>query len=220
MATLLLRLAGPTHCWRAYTTRYGVKATGRLSAEHLIPTRSAVFGLLAGAQGRTRGADMSDLHALDMGVRTDQRGRPRAEFKTSRRRKAGQWETVVKRETVLDDAAFLVGVSGDRGLLDDLEAALAAPVWAPSLGQRAYPVTLPLELGVVDEGLETALRQRPWLAADWYRRRQPQTVSLPLVRSRWAGPAAGDDTIELDQVLVDNPTGWPEPDWLAALSRP
>lgn len=216
--TLLLRLAGPTCAWHVHRSRsIDTSPTGRISHERLWPTRSAVLGLLAGAQGRPRGGDMGDLLDLDMMVRADQPGRRRGEFKTGRRRDGrSKVVTGIRRETVLDDACFLVGVSGDLILLDELYAACRRPVWAPYLGQLAYPVTLPLELAVLDEELEAAMRSWPWLASEWYRREQSRSTLLELRRSRYVGDIA-DETIDMHPVEVENPIGRHEPDWMEAL---
>jgi CRISPR system Cascade subunit CasD len=216
--TLLLRMGGPTQAWHVHRSR-SIKFSNasRYSPDDLAPTRSGVLGLLAGAQGRPRDDDMGDLLDLDMAVRTDQRGRVRGEFKTSRRRNpAGRLIPEIKREVVLDDACFLVGVAGPRRLLDDLYAACQEPAWAPYYGQLAYPVTLPLELDVVDDDLETAMRAHPWMAADHYRRQQGRRVHLRLAQSAWVGGIT-DDVTELYPVIVDNPTGRAEPDFMAAL---
>lgn len=92
MATLLLRLAGPTQGWDVETVdvtpdRHHA-ATRPHQLHHLLPTATGVAGLMASALGRPRGSDMSDLLGLDYFVRVDQPGRPRVEFRTTRRRTA------------------------------------------------------------------------------------------------------------------------------------
>ena len=215
-ATLLLRLAAPTQGWdtrraRADMTRRPLKRD--LPAEALAPTRSAIAGLLGAALGRER-TDLHDLLDLESLVRADQTGVPRTEFRTSRRRTQTGPVSVPLIESVLDDAMFVAGVGGPRELLNAAEAALWAPRWALFLGKREFPPTLPISLGVVDGPPEQALRGHAWLAADWYRRRQPQHVQLRLFQ-----PLDQRRTRELPTVSVPNPLGKPDlrVDWLAAL---
>lgn len=216
--TLMLRLAAPTQAWDSHR-RPATPAAGRSVA---IPTpgpagraRTGVAGLLACALGRPRETDRSDLIQLHMLVRVDQPGQPRGEFRTSRRRApSGKVVTVPQVETVLDDAAFLVGIDGPAELLDQIGAALEQPRWALYLGKREFPPTLPLTVGTASGGVETALRSHPWIAADWYRRTQPRCVSLSLAEPR-VGRARD---VHLEPITLDNPAGQPERiDWFAAL---
>ena len=70
----------------------------------------------------------------------------------------------------LADASFLVGLEGQRSLLERLDRALQTPVWTLYLGRKAFvpgqPVRLPDRQpegpSLRDEGLEHALRSYPW----------------------------------------------------------
>lgn len=233
-STLLLRLAGVTQGWNTRRTPTDPRAPhGTLAAEQLAPTHSGVVGLMACALGRPRGADMDDLIDLDIVVRTDQLGHARTEFRTTRRPNTlGRVRTVPEREHVLDDAIFLVGVSGDPALLADVAWALEHPRWALGLGKREFPPLLPLMLGIhADTPAETALRDHEWLAAHWYRPSQPRTARLNLHRPLrlparyWHDYPRNSGTDEgyeryLDPVLVDNPAGTRGFDWLSALDTP
>ncbi len=59
---LLLRLAGPMQSW-GDASRFNRRET------RTEPTKSAVIGLLASAQGRTREDPIEDLLQLSFGVR-------------------------------------------------------------------------------------------------------------------------------------------------------
>jgi CRISPR system Cascade subunit CasD len=65
----------------------------------------------------------------------------------------------------LADAAFLVGVEGDRGVLEELYEGLRKPKTMLYLGRYAYHPSLPVWIkdGLVDEPLEKALRSYPLL---------------------------------------------------------
>ena len=217
-ATLLLRLAAPTQAWNGRRTRWqrGFHASSSaVNAAQLAPTHSGVVGLMACALGRPRGTDMDDLAALDIVVRTDQLGEARREFRTAQRpNSSGKMMTVPEQEWVLDDAAFLVGVGGDPDLLTSVAWALGHPHWHCYLGKKEYPPTLPLTLGaLVDGDADTAVRAHEWIASDWYRRRQPRTVSLTMRRPirmpdrYWHDDKPTPRKLRLPRVLMDNPIG-------------
>lgn len=182
MHTLLLRLEGPLQSWGT-TSRFTQRDTG---AE---PSKSGVIGLLCAALGKPRLEEpgheerwptLSTLATLRMGVRVDRSGSVGIDFQTAGGgQMAGQkygvshvhgglFGSVMSHRFYLQDAAFLVGLSGsDRALLEELNRALAAPVWALYLGRKSYVPSTPvcLDDGLLDVGLETALAQyRPDLA--------------------------------------------------------
>lgn len=202
-ATLLLRLAGPTQAWdsrRATVTPPHYRLYG---PEYLTPTVTGIAGLLACALGRERGMDMSDLLSLRMVVRVDQPGSPRTEFRTTRRLSStGDVLVQPMVESVLDDAVFLAGVSGDRDLVEAAAAAVEQPRWPLYLGKREYPPTLPLGLGVLEHDAEAAVRAHPWIAANWRQRAtEGTTVVLRMLalhpRRRSERPA-----VDLDPVVL------------------
>lgn len=173
MTTLLLRLAGPMQSW-GDSSRFTRRET------RSEPTKSGVIGLLAGAQGRRRTDPIEDLLALRFGVRVDQVGEVGRDFHT-----AQQWETgrrmPLSQRFYLSDAVFVAGVEGPTALVTDLAAALQAPAYPIFLGRRSFPPSRGVLLGLSEADLVTSLREHEWEAAQWYRRRQLQTVSLRLV---------------------------------------
>lgn len=153
MTGLLLRLAGPMQSWGDHST-FSVRDTCT------VPTRSAMTGIIAAAQGRRRGAPLADLAALRFTVRVDRPGSVMCDFHTvggglppeqtvptaeGKRRPAGTG-TIVSRRFYLTDAVFTVAVTGPDDLLDQVSAALANPVWGPYLGRRSCPVEHPFLL--------------------------------------------------------------------------
>lgn len=209
MATLLLRLAGPLQSWGTQS-RFTVRDTG------LEPSKSGVVGLLCAALGRPRSEPVDDLARLRFGVRVDREGVLRSDYHTAggvHRRgetygvvtadgKPGR--TVVSWRYYLADASFLVGLEGeDRGLLERLDAALAAPRWPLFLGRKAFVPAVPVRLpdspprgpGLRDEPLELALRDYPWFQArDDQRGRRPTRLRLVL-----EVPAGSGDGVRQDQ---------------------
>ena len=152
MPTLLLQLVAPMQSWGS-RSRFDDRDTER------EPTKSGVLGLVAAALGRPRAADVEDLAALTFGVRVDRAGQLRTDYHTAQEGSG----TAVTRRHYLADAAFLVGLKGEETLLEEVDAALRAPVWAPFLGRKSFVPSRPLfvEGGVKAESLEAALRAHP-----------------------------------------------------------
>jgi CRISPR system Cascade subunit CasD len=166
MTVLLLRLAGPLQSWGS-AARFTRRTT------EAAPTKSGVLGMLAAAQGRPRGADLSDLAALRYGVRIDQPGARLRDFQTARHADTDKAMPLSER-FYLSDAVFVAGVEGDSGLLHELNSAVKEPRYLPYLGRRSCPPSRPVWMedkpleGVT---LEEALRGAPWQASGWYRNR-------------------------------------------------
>ena len=156
---LLVRLAGPMQSWGT-RSRFSNRDTG------LEPSRSGVVGLLCAALGRPRDAPLDDFRPLKMAVRVDREGRLMRDYHTAQNvlRASGRstQETVLSERFYLADADFLVGLEGDRGFLDALAAALAAPVWQLCLGRKAFVPALPVCEGVHRGTLRGVLAAHPW----------------------------------------------------------
>lgn len=174
MTVLLLQLAGPMQSW-GDSARFVRRET------RTEPTKSAVIGLLASAQGRTREDPIEDLLGLRFGVRVEQRGRIMQDFQTekslSRKRNSRDFEKVMPLtyRYYLSDARFLVALEAEKTVLDGLDQALRKPRWPLYLGRRSCPPEFPVTLGVHDEyaDVREALEREPWHASAWYKRRYP-----------------------------------------------
>ena len=203
MSTLLLRLAGPLQAWGT-ESRFNTRQTGAL------PSKSGVIGLLAAALGLRRDAELSRLRELRFGVRTDYPGELLRDFHvTQYTTKKGQKTSTVSERFYLSDAVFLAAFeSDDTAFLEELEAALRAPVWPLFLGRRSCPPTLPFVLGIRELPLDEALRNEPWqLSAwgqeQWRRKHYGQTPRLPVMTdadgSGYGRTIVQDDPISFDQ---------------------
>lgn len=189
MATLLLRLQGPMQSWGT-TSRFNERDT------QLEPSKSGVLGLCCAALGRDRSEPVDDLAALRMGVRVDREGVPMRDFHTligvvgssGTIRK----DPVVSYRNFLSDAVFLVGLEGERALLERLEGALRAPVWPLFLGRKSFVPSAPVYLpdGLVDLPLVQALKSCPLLV-------KPRTQRFRLVVE-----SDGEGSIRLDQPVA------------------
>lgn len=164
MATLLLRCVAPLQAWDTQS-RFGVRTTGR------EPSKSGIVGLLCAALGRPRWEPVDDLAALEMAVRVDKEGLVLRDFHTAQnilKAGGGIKNTEISNRYYLSDAAFLVGLQGDRTLLAQLHMALKNPHWMLCLGRKACPPSLPVYIkdGLVDDELLPALEKYPWLGAN------------------------------------------------------
>jgi len=171
VATLLLKFVAPMQSWGS-RSRFDVRDTER------EPTKSGVLGLVAAALGRDRAEPIEDLAWLRLGVRVDREGVVRYDYQTAQGAlkasgkpgykypksplygKLELPETVVSRRYYLADAAFLVGLEGNRDLLLVIEEALKRPRWTLFLGRKGYlpgePVYFPDD-GLTEAPLEEAL---------------------------------------------------------------
>lgn len=170
MYTLVMRLEGPMQSWGTQS-RFGVRDTER------EPSKSGVIGLVCAALGRSRDAPLDDLRELRMGVRVDREGKVERDFQTAggvhgngerygvvtADGKPGS--TVVSSRYYLSDASFVVGLEGaERGILEAIAIALAAPRWPLFLGRKACPPGRPVDATIHEGTLERVLPAMPWLA--------------------------------------------------------
>ncbi|MCX4097898.1 type I-E CRISPR-associated protein Cas5/CasD [Nocardia sp. alder85J] len=179
MSVLLLRLAAPLQSW-GVASRFA-----RRDTQH-YPSKSGVLGLIAAAQGRRRTDPIETaLVGLAFGVRIDQPGTLIRDFQVAVRRTDGK-QLPLSQRYYLADAVFVAGIQGDRNLLDGIRTALLNPAFPLYLGRRSCPVTEPVVLGGIREGLlpDVLHDTSTWQAAHWYRCRQPQLLHLPIFRDQ------------------------------------
>ncbi|MGC0141573.1 type I-E CRISPR-associated protein Cas5/CasD [Pseudactinotalea sp. Z1732] len=187
MSTLLLRLAGPMQSWGT-RSRFSYRFTDSQ------PSKSAILGLLAAAQGRRRSEPIEDLLHLRFGVRLDQPGRVIRDFQTARSLDGSRAMPLTQRY-YLSDAVYVAGVEGPQELIDSLSLAVRRPEYPLYLGRRSCPPARSVHIGVREMGVADALASTeeevgaPWEAALWWRRRQPVEVDLEIVRDVLPGEA-------------------------------
>lgn len=190
MSTLLLRLAGPMQSW-GDSSRFSHRKT------RTEPTKSGVLGLIAAAQGRRRCDEIEDLLQLRIGVRVDQPGSLVIDFQTEKDRKGGSLP--LSRRHYLSDAIFVVGIEGDKQLLEGIKEALLHPKFPLYLGRRSCPPCQPLVLKLVDQPLLVALSPAivQWQAADWFRKTNEKRGYIADISfDRGAGEETELNTIE------------------------
>lgn len=158
MAVLVLKLSGPLQSW-------GTSLKLREHKTDETPSKSGVVGMVAAVLGRRRDADISDLAALRYGVRIDKKGSILRDFQT-----AHKWsydkngkpyvkdaDSYIGERTYLQDACFVVGLEGERDLLEKCAEAFFHPVFPPYLGRRSCVPDAGIVVGVFDSTLEEAL---------------------------------------------------------------
>jgi CRISPR system Cascade subunit CasD len=178
MSTLCLRLCGPMQSWGTQS-RFLMRDTG------LEPSKSGVVGLICAAMGTPRDdrATIERLARLKMAVRADRPGTMALDFHTVGGGRAGADRygviradatgvgAVVSRRYYLADAEFMVALEGDRSLLEQAAAAVAAPRWQIFLGRKSFlpsaplllPAGPPWESGWSEADLEQSIRSFPCL---------------------------------------------------------
>ncbi|MFD8363408.1 type I-E CRISPR-associated protein Cas5/CasD [Streptomyces hygroscopicus] len=157
---LILRLAGPLQSW-------GETAAFPLRDTAAVPTRSALIGMFAAAQGRTREQALAPYpelpgtpshHDLAFTIRIDRPGTVHRDYQTAGggrprnqglRRADGGYRSQDKSTSVtfrdyLAGAVFTLAVQGPAPLLQHIADTLAEPRFAPYLGRRNCPPDEPL----------------------------------------------------------------------------
>lgn len=173
MSTLLLRLAGPLQAW-------GTKSKFAYRFTDTQPSKSAILGLLAAADGRRRTEPIEDLLALSFGVRLDHPGTVVRDFQTARSLD-GRKSFPLTYRYYLSDAVFLAGVEGEDELIDRLASAIRQPAFPLYLGRRSCPPSRPIFMKVTSFPIAEALRVEPWQASQWLASQHGEMVGLEAV---------------------------------------
>jgi CRISPR system Cascade subunit CasD len=160
MPTLLLRMRAPMMSWGDHS-RFTIRDSRR------EPTKSAVIGLLCAALGRPRWESVDDLATLKMGVRVNREGVVQRDYHTvmdSIKSSGSKGDTVISQRYYVADADYLVGLEGDRPILETLDAALQSPCWQLYFGRKSFIPSCPVQVpgGVQEAGLLTALKSHSY----------------------------------------------------------
>ena len=149
MPTLLLRFDPPMQSW-------GITLKLKDHSTERYPSKSGVVGLIASALGRRRDDDISDLAALNFGVRIDCQGTIISDFQVSRTEEKKN-ESYIGHREYLSDACFTCGIEASEDKLREIEEALLHPANSLYAGRRSCPVNMDLVQGIVDKNLIDAL---------------------------------------------------------------
>ncbi len=167
MTSLLITLRGPLQSY-GDIANYGYRTTWD------YPSKSAIVGMLMAALGcpRSDTATMAELNQLGFAVRIDQVGELMQDFRTVQYKEGKGGTRLAKLSYVdyLNDAVFVVALSGDRETLLTLEQAIHHPHWQIFFGRKCnVPGYIPTKI-VDEESPVQALNTFPWAGSDWRRR--------------------------------------------------
>ena len=166
MKTILLKFSGPLQS-------YGTSSHFQTRYTDYYPSKSAVLGLLAACLGYRRDEEekLRELSTLKFAVRIDQQGGLLKDYHIAITDKeiVEKPQTYVTNRYYLEDALFVVALSGMDELIDTLTKAIKSPYFQPFMGRRSLPVPVDFFLGVSAEDFLDSLRNLPWQAAPWYK---------------------------------------------------
>lgn len=173
MSGFLLHLKGPMQS-------YGDTGFGPLREAGAFPSRSAVLGIVAAAQGLRRNDEkLLRLHrALRVHVLTLKHGQVHVDYHTVEPNGPGQG-TVQTYRGYHHDAHFIACVEGDPNVVEQAQAALQQPTFTLYLGRRSCPPSRPLlPLSMSHEQPVHALLAEAEASRDVGRRRTPFDLYL------------------------------------------
>ena len=169
MKTILLKFSGPLQS-------YGTSSHFQTRYTDYYPSKSAVLGLLAACLGYRRDEEekLRELSTLKFAVRIDQQGGLLKDYHIAITDKeiVEIPQTYVTNRYYLEDALFVVALSGMDELIDTLIKAIKSPYFQPFMGRRSLPVPADFFLGVSAEDILDSLRNLPWQAAPWYKKKK------------------------------------------------
>ena len=169
MKTILLKFSGPLQS-------YGTSSHFQTRYTDYYPSKSAVLGLLAACLGYRRDEEekLRELSTLKFAVRVDQQGGLLKDYHIAITDKeiVEIPQTYVTNRYYLEDALFVVALSGIDELIDTLIKAIKSPYFQPFMGRRSLPVPADFFLGVSAEDILDSLRNLPWQAAHWYKKKK------------------------------------------------
>ncbi|MFE1797668.1 type I-E CRISPR-associated protein Cas5/CasD [Streptomyces sp. NPDC059517] len=217
MNGILLRLAAPL-------MSFGEHAAFRYRDTLPFPSRSALIGMFAAADGRSREEALAPDPAtgaipytdLAFTVRIDRPGHRHTDYHTAgggRPHKEGlhtssgghrsqKASTLISRRVYLADAVFTVAVHGPDPLLEKITERLERPAFALYLGRRACIPDEPLLLRAPHPDPITELRHRVPLSLAAPPRPEQTTVPVDFV---WDTPPAHVPAADVHRELADNP---------------
>lgn len=140
--------------------------------------------MIAAGLGCRRDNDkpLKQLNKLKFAVRVDQPGQILRDYHTVKKYKPNgkaDRNYYVTNRYYLQDAVFLVALSSDDDkLIKTVEDAVKRPYFQTFLGRRALPPTADMFQRIVEGDVITALKEHPWQAAEWYRKKHHEKIHI------------------------------------------
>ncbi|MFF5538631.1 type I-E CRISPR-associated protein Cas5/CasD [Streptomyces cinerochromogenes] len=201
MSGLLLRLAGPLQSWGERSAFTPVRDSAP------FPTRSALTGILAAAEGLGRDdAGIDAYDSLQFTVRVDRPGVRLVDYHTvgggfpkaqtaATSGGSNKGAAVITRRHYLADAVFTIAVTGPPTDTARIAHALQHPHWAPYLGRRSCPPDEPFLLRAHVTDPVGELRHRVPLSRE-PARPEPETVPVTFLYEQ-APADAPDNQVDI-----------------------
>ncbi len=216
MPVLPLLLEGPMQAWGTQS-RFTERDSG------IEPSKSGVIGMICSAMARPRGADISDLAGLRMGVRVDREGTPERDYHTvlgvPRADGSGEEATLPSNRYYLADPCFVVFLEGEERILSEVSLAFRDPKWLPFLGRKSFPPSSPIEsgIGIQDGTVESCIRLVPWLGRASDRQWTPKIRTVTD-----CAPEEGEPRFDVPLSFLDRKYGqrYVKTDWIALSDLP
>ncbi|MFI1400719.1 type I-E CRISPR-associated protein Cas5/CasD [Streptomyces sp. NPDC020681] len=205
---MLLRLAGPLQSWGERSAF----AAERDSAA--FPTRSALIGMFAAAEGRSRNHSPDHYAALEFIVRIDRPGTRIIDYHTvgggntkdqtvATAGGSHKGNAVITRRHYLADAVFVIAVNGPPDDITRIAHALREPHWAPYLGRRACPPDEPLLLRAHVDNPITELRTKVPLSSPSSAAQPTGTLPVEFLWEHQPGNArAASETFAVNDIPI------------------
>lgn len=162
MKTLLLKLSGPQQSW-------GTKSYFNTRHTDFHPSKSAIIGLIAASLGISRDDDekINELNKLDFATRIDQPGILARDYHIAKL--PNTKDTKNTERYYLEDAIFLVAISGENNLITKIEEGLKRPYFQQYLGRRSFPVLYDFILGTNNKPPIELLKEYELQISEFYR---------------------------------------------------
>lgn len=173
MLLLILRLEAPLMRW-------GIHSLWNERDTHIVPTKSAIVGLLSSALGLSRGdMQIEELsRKIKIGVREDRKGIPLRDLqivssnsnhriqrlcKANYKHRAGNESSLLTYRHYLQDASFTVVISAESTFLEKIAVAIQKPIFPIFLGAKSCVASRPIFESLSKEyiSIEDALDRYP-----------------------------------------------------------
>ncbi len=197
LKTILMKFAGPMQSW-------GTNSHFESRYTDFYPSKSAVIGLISASFGYRRDEDekIRKLNELEFAVRIDQQGKLLRDYQIATKYKNDKFErNYVTNRYYLEDAIFVVAISGEDNLMDSIYHALKYPYFQQFLGRRSVPVNADFIISIKDGTTIENLNNLPWQANDWYKKENRHQKNINLEVYGDSSAIDGDIEFRRDSVI-------------------
>lgn len=170
-------MSGPLQTWGT-SSRFETRHTD------FYPSKSAIIGIISACLGYKRDDNrILKLNELDFAVRIDQDGNIFRDYHIAQKFKPnGDFDrTYVTNRYYMEDAVCIVSISHSEEIfIKEIENALRYPYFQPFMGRRSIPLPLDFIIDSTDDSAVESLKNLPWQAMEWYKKRSPKEINLSI----------------------------------------